>query len=142
MRLEAPPQHPRKTIRHAPPVLSAIPHRCAQWGLMPSERGTGVADRVAIAPEYRDADVFLAVTRYDCHKQPGEVLHIDGGRMAFLYVDPFGRDLAALRKRMTERGSRAAFDLHDERPVIGLLADIDQAIGKAFSEPAEFRGSH
>jgi hypothetical protein len=37
---------------------------------------TGAADRLTIAPEYRDADVFLAVTRYDCHKQPGDVLHI------------------------------------------------------------------
>ena len=51
-------------------------------------------------------------------------LRIDGGRMAFLYVDPFGRDLAALRERMREAGSRAAFDLCDERPVLELFADI------------------
>ena len=44
--------------------------------------------------------------------------------MAFLYVDPFGRDLAALRERMIEVGSRTAFGLRDERPAIALFADI------------------
>jgi AraC-like DNA-binding protein len=51
-------------------------------------------------------------------------LRIDAGRMAFLYVDPFGRDLAALRTRMTDFGSCAAFDLVDERPAIELLGEI------------------
>jgi hypothetical protein len=39
-------------------------------------RWPGVADRLRITGEYRDADVYLAITRYDCHKRPGEVLHV------------------------------------------------------------------
>lgn len=36
----------------------------------------GAAERIQIAPDYAGADVFLAVTRYDCHRQPGQVVHV------------------------------------------------------------------
>jgi AraC-like DNA-binding protein len=102
------------------PAFGLTPHRNATGVLAVSLDGViGVADNPrARAPTYRKARSVL-IAPNSLH-----YLRIDGGRMAFLYVDPFGRDLAALRKRMTERGSRAAFDLHDERRVIALLADI------------------
>lgn len=39
-------------------------------------RRSTVAEQVAIAPDYASADVYLAVTRYDCHKRPGQILHV------------------------------------------------------------------
>lgn len=35
----------------------------------------GAAQAMRIVPEYAEADLFVAVTRYDCHKVPGETLH-------------------------------------------------------------------
>lgn len=39
-------------------------------------RWPGVAAQIVIARDYAASDIFLAVTRYDCHKQPGQVLHV------------------------------------------------------------------
>jgi hypothetical protein len=47
----------------------------------------GAAEKVVITREYRVADVYLAVTRYDCHKRPGDVLHVVSRQGApLLYV--------------------------------------------------------
>jgi AraC-like DNA-binding protein len=51
-------------------------------------------------------------------------LRIEGGRMAFLYVDPLSRDLAALTARMQVVTPRAAFDLIGEGAVIKVLAGV------------------
>jgi hypothetical protein len=102
------------------PAFGLTPHRNATGVLAVSLDGTiGVADNPrACTPSYREARSVLILPNSLHH------LRIGGGRMAFLYVDPFGRDLAALRERMREVGSRAAFDLCDERPVLELFADI------------------
>jgi AraC-like DNA-binding protein len=44
--------------------------------------------------------------------------------MAFLYVDPFGRDLAGLRARMGEVGTRAAFGLADEDKTVDFFKGV------------------
>jgi len=51
-------------------------------------------------------------------------LRIERGRMAFLYVDPLGRDLRALIARMTEATPRAAFDLREEPAVIAVMTGL------------------
>ena len=102
------------------PGFGLTPHRNATGVLAVALDGTiGVADNPrARTPRYRRARSVLILPNSLHH------LRIDSGRMAFLYVDPFGRDLAALRARMTDIASRAAFDLVDERPAIELLRDI------------------
>jgi AraC-like DNA-binding protein len=102
------------------PSFGLTPHRNATGVLAVALDGTiGVADNPrARAPSYRKARSVLILPNSLHH------LRIEAGRMAFLYVDPFGRDLAALRVRMKEAGSRVAFDLACERPAIQLFADI------------------
>jgi AraC-like DNA-binding protein len=102
------------------PAFGLTPHRNATGVLAVALDGTlGVADNPrARVPCYRNARSVLILPNSLHH------LRIDSGRMAFLYVDPFGRDLAELRARMSDIGSRAAFDLIDERPAIELLGDI------------------
>jgi AraC-like DNA-binding protein len=102
------------------PAFGLTPHRNATGVLVVALDGTlGVADNPrARASRYRKARSVLIPPNSLHH------LRIDGGRMAFLYVDPFGSDLAALRARMSDVGSRAAFDLVDERPAIELFSDI------------------
>ena len=51
-------------------------------------------------------------------------LRIERGRMAFLYVDPLGRDLKALIGRMTKAMPRAAFDLREEAAVIEIMTAL------------------
>ncbi|QWG16566.1 AraC family transcriptional regulator [Bradyrhizobium sediminis] len=51
-------------------------------------------------------------------------LRMAGGPMAFLYVDPLSRDLAALKARMQDVSPRAAFDLIGEAAVIGVLTRL------------------
>lgn len=102
------------------PSFALTPHRNATGVLAVALDGTiGVADNPrARAPSYRQARSVLILPNSLHH------LRIEAGRMAFLYVDPFGRDLAALRARMNEAGSRVAFDLACERAAIQLFADI------------------
>jgi AraC-like DNA-binding protein len=102
------------------PAFGLTPHRNATGVLAIALDGAiGVADDPrARSPRYREARSVLI---------PPNSLHhlcIDSARMAFLYVDPFGRDLAALRTRMTDVGLCAAFDLVDERSAIELLGEI------------------
>lgn len=107
-------------VLYVGPAFGLTPHRNATGVLAVSLDGViGVADNPrARAPSYRKARSVLIAPNSLHH------LRIDGGRMAFLYVDPFGRDLSALRDRMAEVGSRTAFGLRDERPAIALFADI------------------
>lgn len=102
------------------PSFALTPHRNATGVLAVAlDGGIGVADNPrARSPSYREARSVLILPNSLHH------LRIDSGRMAFLYVDPFGHDLAALRTRMTDIGSRAAFDLSNERPAIELLGEI------------------
>ena len=102
------------------PAFGLTPHRNATGVLAVALDGKiGVADNPrARSPSWREARSVLI--------PPNSLHHLrtDGGRMAFLYVDPFARDLAALRARMSDIGSRAAFDLIDERRAIELLGNI------------------
>jgi len=102
------------------PAFGLTPHRNATGVLAVALDGAiGVADNPrARTPSWRAARSVLILPNSLHH------LRIDRGRMAFLYVDPFGRDLAALRARMNDLGSRAAFDLIDERRAIELFGDI------------------
>ena len=104
------------------PAFGLTPHRNATGVLAVALDGTiGVADEPrARSPSYRDTRSVLILPNSLHH------LRVDTGRMAFLYVDPLGRDLQALRARMKGVGSRAAFDIIDERPVVELFDDIAQ----------------
>lgn len=51
------------------------------------EHWPGVSERMQVVRDYTRADVFLAVTRDDCHKVPGKVLHrVRRQRVSLLYV--------------------------------------------------------
>jgi AraC-like DNA-binding protein len=107
-------------VLYVGPAFGLTPHRNATGVLAVALDGAiGVADNPrARSPSYRETRSVLILPDSLHH------LRIDGSSMAFLYVDPFGRDLAALRARMNEVGSRVAFDLADERPAIQLFGDI------------------
>src|SRR5206468_1705622 len=102
------------------PAFGLTPHRNATGVLAVALDGTiGVADDPrSRTPSWREARSVLILPNSLHH------LRIDSGRMAFLYVDPFGRDIAALRARMSDIGSRTAFGLIDERRAIELFGDI------------------
>jgi hypothetical protein len=57
---------------------------------------------------------------------PPNTLHhlVAGGRMAFLYLDPLSRDLAAISSRMRETTPRAGFDLKAEEAVIETMVGL------------------
>jgi AraC-like DNA-binding protein len=99
------------------PAFGLTPHRNATGVLAVALDGAiGVADDPAAGdPSYRTARSVLILPNSLHH------LRIDRGPMAFLYVDPFGRDLAALRLRMREVEQCAGFDLVEEGKVIDLL---------------------
>jgi AraC-like DNA-binding protein len=102
------------------PAFALTPHRNATAVLAVALDGAiGVADDPAGSdPFYRTARSVLILPNSLHH------LRIDRGPMAFLYVDPFGRDVAALRARMGEVGPRAGFNLAGEGEVIDLLKAI------------------
>ncbi|MCA1385493.1 AraC family transcriptional regulator [Bradyrhizobium sp. BRP23] len=102
------------------PAFGLTPHRNATGVLAVALDGAiGVAnDPRARSPSYRQARSVLIMPNSLHH------LRIDAGRTAFLYVDPLGRDIEALRSRMKEVGSNAAFDLIDEISVVALFGDI------------------
>jgi AraC-like DNA-binding protein len=102
------------------PAFGLTPHRNATGVLAVALDGAiGVADNPrARMPNYRQARSVLILPNSLHH------LRIESARIAFLYVDPFGRDLDALLTRMSDVGSRAAFDLIDERPAVALLGNI------------------
>ena len=102
------------------PAFGLTPHRNATAVLAVALDGTL---EVAGDPEnpdgiYRSARSVLI---------PPNTLHhlrIEGGRMAFLYVDPLSRDLLALKARMQDVTPRAAFDLIGEAAVIEVLSGV------------------
>jgi AraC-like DNA-binding protein len=104
------------------PAFALTPHRNATAVLAVALDGAiGVADDPASsASSYRTACSVLILPNSLHH------LRIESGRMAFLYVDPFGRDLSALRTRMRELGPRAGFDLVGEGAAIDLFKAITE----------------
>lgn len=104
-------------VLYVGPAFGLTPHRNATAVLAAGLDGElGVAKDLAVrTPSYHRARSVLILPNSLHH------LRIDGGRMAFLYVDPLGQDLAALRRRMRKAGSGAAFDLIDEAAVVTAL---------------------
>ena len=83
------------------PAFGLTPHRNATGVLAVALDGViGVADNPrARTPRYREARSVLILPNSLHH------LRLDSGRMAFLYVDPFGHDLAGTGPcRPPERG--------------------------------------
>lgn len=102
------------------PAFGLTPHRNATAVLAvgldePLEVANDPTDP---ATDYRSARSVLILPNSLHH------LRIARGRMAFLYVDPLGRDLKALLARMTDTTSRAAFDLRDESTVIEIMTGL------------------
>jgi AraC-like DNA-binding protein len=102
------------------PAFGLTPHRNATAVLAVGldarlEVADDPADR---ATDYRAARSVLILPNSLHH------LRIERGRMAFLYVDPLGRDLKALIARMTDTTPRAAFDLREESGVIEIMTDL------------------
>lgn len=69
-------------IDQVPPVQPGVPTRVSSCNPNSNDRlnhyrthWAGADQRIAIVPEYRVSEVFLAVTRYGCHQRPGEVIH-------------------------------------------------------------------
>ncbi|MCA6117209.1 helix-turn-helix transcriptional regulator [Bradyrhizobium sp. WSM 1738] len=102
------------------PAFGLTPHRNATAVLAVGLDGSlEVADDPAdTSTRYRSARSVLILPNTLHH------LRIERGRMAFLYVDPFGRDLKALICRMTIVLPRAAFDLREEAAAIAVLTDL------------------
>ncbi|MGH6712522.1 MAG: helix-turn-helix domain-containing protein [Bradyrhizobium sp.] len=102
------------------PAFGLTPHRNATAVLaMGLDAALEVADDPADpATAYRSARSVLIMPDTLHH------LRIARGRMAFLYVDPLGRDLKALLARMTDTTSRAAFDLRDEAAAIEIMTGL------------------
>jgi AraC-like DNA-binding protein len=102
------------------PAFGLTPHRNATAVLAvgldaPLEVADDPADR---GTDYRVARSVLILPNSLHH------LRIERGRMAFLYVDPLGRDLKALIARMTTATERAAFDLKEEAAVIDVMTGL------------------
>lgn len=109
------------------PAFALTPHRNATAVLAVAlDDEIGVADDPACSgTSYRTARSVLILPNSLNH------LRIDRGRMAFLYVDPFGRDVAALRSRMREMRPDAGFDLAGESTAIDLFKAIaERAIAR------------
>ena len=105
------------------PAFGLTPHRNATAVLAvgldaPLEVADDPADRTT---HYRAARSVLILPNSLHH------LRIERGRMAFLYVDPLGRDLKALIARMTNTTPRAAFDLREESGVIEILTGLAES---------------
>jgi len=99
------------------PAFGLTPHRNATAVL-----AVGLDDTLEVADDPADG-----VTNYRSARSvlilPNSLHHlrIARGRMAFLYVDPLGRDLKALMARMTHATPRVAFDLREESAVIEIM---------------------
>ena len=102
------------------PAFGLTPHRNATAVLAVALDGT-----LEVAGDPADPDGLYRSARSVLI--PPNTLHhlrIEGGRMAFLYVDPLSRDLVTLQARMQDGTPRAAFDLIGEGAVIEVLAGI------------------
>jgi AraC-like DNA-binding protein len=102
------------------PAFGLTPHRNATAVLAVGlDAGLEVADDPAAhASNYSPARSVLILPNSLHH------LRIARGRMAFLYVDPLGRDLKALVARMTNVTPCAAFDLQEESAVIEIMTGL------------------
>jgi len=105
------------------PAFGLTPHRNATAVLAvgldaPLEVADDPSDRTT---HYRAARSVLILPNSLHH------LRIERGRMAFLYVDPLGRDLKALIARMTNTTPRAAFDLREESGVIEIMTGMAES---------------
>jgi AraC-like DNA-binding protein len=102
------------------PAFGLSPHRNATAVLAVGlDEALEVADDPADpSTDYRSARSVLILPNSLHHLRNGR------GRLAFLYVDPLGRDLKALLARMTGSNARAKFDLRDEPAVIEVLAGL------------------
>src|SRR3954466_1466663 len=102
------------------PAFGLTPHRNATAVLAVGlDEALEVADDPTDhATDYRSARSVLIM--------PNSLHHLRSarGRMAFLYVDPLGRDLKALMARMTNTTPRTAFDLREESGVIEILTGL------------------
>lgn len=102
----------------------------AAFGLTPHRNATAVLavgldaalevadDPADPATGYRSARSVLILPNSLHH------LRIGRGRMAFLYVDPLGRDLKALLTRMTSATPLVAFALREETAVIEIMTGL------------------
>jgi AraC-like DNA-binding protein len=102
------------------PAFGLTPHRNATAVL-----AVGLDAALEVADDPTDPSTDYRSTR-SVLIMPNSLHHlrIERGRMAFLYVDPIGRDLKALTARMTDTTSRAAFDLRDEAAAIGIMTGL------------------
>lgn len=102
------------------PAFGLTPHRNATAVLAVGLDGAlDVADDPTDpATEYRSTRSVLILPNSLHH------LRIARGRLAFLYVDPLGRDLKALLARMTDTRARAAFDLREVSAVIEIMTSL------------------
>ncbi|MDI1261967.1 MAG: AraC family transcriptional regulator [bacterium] len=100
------------------------------FGLTPHRNATGVLALGLDGPLQVADDPEDAATAYRTVRSvlilPNSLHHlrIEQGRMAFLYVDPFGHDLRALGARMAEATPRAAFGLQQEAELIELMTGL------------------
>jgi hypothetical protein len=68
---ELPPVDPRRKTRVASCDFSGnarLNHYRAEW--------PGAADKIEIVSTYAEADLFLAVRRWNCHRVPGKIIHV------------------------------------------------------------------
>lgn len=102
------------------PAFGLTPHRNATAVLAVALAGTlDVADDPANPNgTYRSARSALIAPNTLHH------LRMSNAVMAFLYVDPLSRDLAAIGARMQDVTPRAAFGLIDEAAVIEVLTGL------------------
>jgi len=102
------------------PAFGLTPHRNATGVLAVALDGPiDVADNPrARTPSWRRARSVLILPNSLHH------LRIAHGRMAFLYVDPLGRDLNALLARMTDARAGAVFELREEAAAIEILTGL------------------
>jgi AraC-like DNA-binding protein len=102
------------------PAFGLTPHRNATAVLAVALDGTleVASDPTDPATDYRSTRSVLILPSSLHH------LRIARGRMAFLYVDPLGRDLEALLTRMTDTAAHAAFNLREEAAAIELMRGI------------------
>src|SRR4029079_11829058 len=88
----------------------------------------GLDDQLEVADDPEDITTHYRAAR-SVLILPNSLHHlrIERGRMAFLYVDPLGRDLKALLARMTTTTPRAAFDLREESGVIEIMTGLAES---------------
>ena len=103
------------------------------FGLTPHRNATAVLAVSLDAPLEVADDPTDRMTHYRAVRSvlilPNSLHHlrIERGRMAFLYVDPLGRDLKALIARTTTTTPRAGFGLREESGVIEVMTGLAES---------------